>query len=699
MAGPMLSAVLVLTLSAEPQATPPPAEPPASAREGGDGGHSQDDVIVVTALAKPVGDEGYGTDVIVRDAIAASAANRIEDVLTRVPGFQQFRRSDSRSANPSAQGVTLRALGGNAASRTLVLLDGVPVADAFFGSVPFTALPTDSIGSVAITRGSGVGPFGAGALAGVVALTSRLAAAGWRNAASLNGGSVAAGSRGAREAALSFAMPLGAGQFLAEARHDGGDGFLTTPADQRSAASVAARYRAQHLAVSAAIYAGAGAMLYPRISAYRDVRTLRFTGADSGSEGVDASFRLVRPATSPAAWGAEAIAWVQARDFSNIVVSAASFRPTLDQRSTPSVGWGGKVELRPPGDTARRTLRFGLDVRGASGEAIEDVLAANGARTLTRRSGGNVVTIGAFGEAGEAIGRVTLTGGLRVDHWRLSDGRLREDSAAGVSIIDQRLPARSGTIASGRAALSWAVRDGLALRGAYYTGFRLPTLNELYRGFTLFPVTTRANAALEPERLTGWEAGVTWVPVAGTTLAVTGFDNRVADAIANVTIATNLRQRRNIAHIRSRGVEASFESRIGAVTVSAGAAYSDARLRAASGDAAARPLDGLRPAQSPRWSGAAELRWASAQGWAAAASVRHVGAQFEDDRGVDRLPPSTTADVLLRWPMGAALSGAIRVENIFDARVITRNAAGSIDLGQPRTLWLELRLAGLRGAR
>ncbi|MDT8279206.1 MAG: Plug domain-containing protein, partial [Erythrobacter sp.] len=68
----------------------------------------------------------YATTTLERDVIIASPSGRIEDVLRGVAGFQQFRRSDSRSSNPSAQGVTLRALGGNATSRALVLLDGVP---------------------------------------------------------------------------------------------------------------------------------------------------------------------------------------------------------------------------------------------------------------------------------------------------------------------------------------------------------------------------------------------------------------------------------------------------------------------------------------------------------------------------------------------------------------------------------------------
>jgi outer membrane receptor for Fe3+-dicitrate len=95
--------------------------------------HSGDVVVLGRGLALPPGTPAYGAVTIGHDRLNGDASGRVEDVLADVAGFQQFRRSDSRSANPSAQGVTLRALGGNASSRALVLLDGVPIADPFFG--------------------------------------------------------------------------------------------------------------------------------------------------------------------------------------------------------------------------------------------------------------------------------------------------------------------------------------------------------------------------------------------------------------------------------------------------------------------------------------------------------------------------------------------------------------------------------------
>ena len=85
-----------------------------------------DIVVTGTGLEPALSNIIYSTVTIDREQIVATGSGRLEDVLSNVAGFQQFRRSDSRSSNPSAQGVTLRALGGNATSRALVLLDGVP---------------------------------------------------------------------------------------------------------------------------------------------------------------------------------------------------------------------------------------------------------------------------------------------------------------------------------------------------------------------------------------------------------------------------------------------------------------------------------------------------------------------------------------------------------------------------------------------
>ena len=615
-----------------------------------------------------------------RETIVSSASGRIEDVLHNVAGFQQFRRSDSRSSNPSAQGVTLRALGGNATSRALVLLDGVPIADPFFGYIPLSSIAPETLDTVRVTRGGGSGPFGAGALAGTIELES----AGPDTLGPITA-SVLANDRGETEAGATIAKRLGGCFGIVSGRWDRGQGFFTTPEDQRVPATSRAAFDSWQVGLRAAAPISPDVELQANGKIFRDDRTLRFEGADSTSEGQDASLRVV----GRGAWEFDALAYVQARNFSNVVISSTRFVRVLDQRNTPSTGIGGKFEIRPPISEAH-TFRLGVDYRRSDGELQEDAYSAfSGNLTERRRAGGTNSDLGFFVEDDWQIGPLLLTGGLRLDHTRIADGFYRARNADGALVQETVAPDRSDWSLNYRAgALFYATRN-LDLRAAAYTGLRVPTLNELYRPFVVFPVVTQANAALENERLTGYEIGATWQPVGAVVLGVTAFDNRVENAIANVTIAPNLRQRRNLPAIDAQGIEADIATRFGAISAKASLAWTNARIE---GEGASIALDGNRPPQSPEFAASATLVWEPGGDWRLAATVRHTGTQFEDDRETDRLPPATTLDLFAQAPLTERLSVVARAENLLDENIVTRNQGGSIDFGVPGTFWLGVRL-------
>ena len=417
---------------------------------------------------------------------------------------------------------------------------------------------------------------------------------------------------------------------------------------------------------------------------FGDNRTLRFRGADSSSEGEDASIRLVHRG----AWQVDALAYVQARNFTNKVISATSFKLTLNQRNTPATGIGGKVEVRPPVG-ADNVLRVGGDFRLADGQLFEDAYASSGAVTARRNAGGNSSVAGLFVEDDWTLGKLVLTGGARVDRWTLTNGFFHERNGAGAPTSILAFPDRSGTEFTGRGGLVYRPAAAIALRAAAYTGFRLPTLNELYRPFTVFPVTTQANASLKPERLRGAEAGIDVTPAKGLTLSGTVFYNELTDAIANVTIGPNLRRRQNVKAIAAKGVEANIVWRRGAMMLEASYAYSDSKVKAPG-----TALDGLIPAQSPRHAASATLAWAPKAGPMLSATIRYVGDQYEDDLQTGKLPAATTVDLFGKMPIARGFSAVVRAENVFDATVETRNQAGSIDLGTPRTLWIGVRYGG-----
>lgn len=650
--------------------------------------------IVVTGrgLDETPATPAYDVQRIARERILAAASGRIEDVLASVAGFQQFRRSDSRSSNPSAQGVTLRALGGNATSRALVLLDGMPLADPMFGYVPLSSLAPERLGTIRVTRGGGSGAFGSGAVAGTIELESADAAQ-----LGLFSGSALANDRGDTELSATVAPRLGQGFVVASARWDRGDGFWTTPATQRVPASAKGRYESWSASLRGVAPLTEDVELQASFRAFEDHRTLRFAGADSSSSGQDASLRLVGRGD----WQFDALAYVQLRDFSNIVISSTTFRRSLDQRKTPSTGIGGKLELRPP-VSDDHVLRFGADWRLAKGDLQEEGYnATTGVLTGRRRAGGRSSDVGIFVEDDWSIGAVVLTGGVRADRWAIRDGYFDGVNTTCSIPGSTHYSDRADWNVSWRGGAVWKVSNAVSVRAAGYSGMRQPTLNELYRPFAVFPTTTCPNAMLGNEEIVGYEAGIDWVPIEGAKLSLTAFDNRVENAIANVTdlIDGNLRKRQNVDAIRARGIELSGALRSGAWSLDGSLALTDAKVEASG---AAAKLNGLRPAQTPTIAASATLGWRPREGWLVSATLRHVGAQYEDDLQTDLLPAATTLDLFAEVPVNPRFSVILRAENLTDTDIVTRQVTDqfkalgpmnpSIDLGAPRTVWAGIRV-------
>lgn len=665
---------------------------PVAAQEG-------DIVVLGRGLEQRPGDAA--ADVVTIDAtrIGQSASNRLESVLADVAGLQQFRRSDSRSANASSQGITLRGIGGNASSRALLLFDGVPQADPFGGWIAFPAYAAGRIGLIRVTRGGGSGYFGSGALAGTVELES--AAPGDRPPLLA---ALAYGSRASVDASASGTLARDGGFATLSAAYARGDGFIPTAAEDRGPIDRAAPYEQASGAFRGVVAIDRDHELQVTATAFTDRRERGTPFTANRYEGADASVRLI----GRGALGYSLLGYVQTRAFASSFAAIDAARTTatrtLDQYNTPATGLGARAEITPAIGEGL-DLRLGADVRALDGRTQELFTFVAGAPTRRRVAGGASRTIGLFADGSARLGDVTLTLGGRVDWWQITNGRLRENTiATGATLTDIADADRDGSEATGRAGVAWAVARGVTLRASGYRGWRLPTLNELYRPFRVGTDATAANGALTPERLTGVDGGVTLAPVAGATIAATLFWNRLDDAIANVTAGAGpgtfpgvgfvaaggvYRVRRNLDAIRSTGLEIDARYSTGPVFAQASWSHVDPRV-VASGAAAA--LDGLRPAQTPRDAVSATLGWSRDRA-TASATIRHTARQFDDDQNSRSLAPAITLDGYLAIPLGRAVALEARAENLLDERVEAGiSGVDIVERATPRTIWLGLRL-------
>lgn len=483
-------------------------------------------VVVSAAPPDPVGNAAFS--VVRLDTSQLEAAPQLDTALEQVPGLSLFRRNSSLSANPSTQGVSLRAIAPSAAGRALVTLDGVPLNDPFGGWVIWSALPPEALSGAQIVRGAGAGPYGAGALTGVIALQEG------------RGGltaDVSGGSLGQRRAAAAGGLQWGRISLFGSASAEASDGWISVSPLQRGPADDKVTLDARSASLRAQFEPDDGTLISARIAAYREDRQSGLIGTASQASGANASLTAAHPKNGDSlGWRLQL--WLNDSGFSQTSASIApgrlSVTPSDDQYATPALGWGANAALR--GGTPAFDWEIGADMRAVHGASNEHYSFVSGAYTMGRDLGGDAFVGGLYGEGASRLGPWLLTLGMRADSWSSTNGHLIQTVLSnGAVALDQHSPSRSGIVPTARAGIRYDVSEEFYVRSAAYEGFRAPSLNELYRPFRLGNNITEANAALAPERLYGVEFGA-----GGSNGAflwdLTAFWNSLHDAITNVTI-------------------------------------------------------------------------------------------------------------------------------------------------------------------
>jgi outer membrane receptor protein involved in Fe transport len=640
--------------------------------------------VTVQAARLPASPADAAFSIITLDSETIATAPRLDEALTAVPGVQLFRRTSSQAANPTTQGISLRGVAGSGAGRALVTLDGVPQNDPFGGWVIWSGLPNAGIESVQIVRGAGAGPYGAGALTGVIQLAERTQVPA--------GGEYSLEGAGRGGVSGSAIFATGDIFLVASAQHT--DGF--TPVRQGAGlADGPLAYRSASAAIRYAPDLG-GMRLSLRAGAYQEARDSGLAGAASRSVGASASATLTGGSVGLGTdWRLQA--WLRNSDLENSSIAVAPGRnattPANDQFGTPSLGYGFNAALRG------RTWEIGGDLRAGSGETREHFRFLAGAFTRGRVAGGSQMVAGLYAETWRTAGPWLFTGGVRLDRWSDTDGkRLERDLATSAVTLDNHPPDRDGWQPTARAAVRHDLGGETYWRAAAYAGFRPPTLNELHRPFRVGNDVTEANPGLEPEKLYGVEAGL-----GGADWSLTLFGNRLEGAVTNVTIGFGpgvfplagfipaggvLRQRQNAGDIDAWGLEGEVRHGWTDGWWRLGGDYTVARV---DGGAAAPQLTGLRPAQTPRLTLSADAGWRPAEAIILSGSVRYESSRFDDDLNSRKLSAATTLDLRADWRVseGATLYAAI--DNATDADVETAQTADGISsYDAPRTFRIGL---------
>lgn len=677
-------------------------------------------VVSAARTAEPPDQVPFALTAFSGEQLRANPASTLDAALRSVPGFSLFRRSDSFSANPTAQGVSLRGLGPSGASRSLVLLDGVPLNDPFGGWVAWSKVPRESLAGAEIVRGGGATAWGNAALGGIVQLLTaapdpRPAGADLQSARATTPGetgptgrlTLAGGTLGTRSAELAVSHPVGSDTLQVFGRTFATDGFTLVAPEDRGAIDRSAASEHEWLAARWIHRLDSGVRLTTTVRTYAEDRSNGTPYQRNASREDFASLALAGPDGGAFSWHAVAYAQEQsfASTFSSVAAGRATETPASDQYDVPAEAFGGAWTGVWRTDLGRTST--GLDWRRVRGETRERYFYSAGDFARERVAGGTQVVAGLFALHERSLAPdLRLTAGGRVDFWRESAGRRREtERATGSALRDESYAARDGVEFSPSLGLVWRPARGWRARIAAQHSFRRPTLNELYRPFRVGNVITEANATLATERATSAEFGLEYEARAWTVVAAF-FWNDLRDAVGNVTLhrgpgsfpvvgfvpAGGLgRQRLNLDRTRVQGLELSARwVATGALSLTADYLYNDATVRAAD---VAPGLAGKRLAQVPRHVAAFGASWSPVARLTFTPRARFLGRQFEDDENKLRLGAALVVDLGASYRLTENAALYLHAENLTDERIETgRSADGLVNTGSPRLVLGGVRL-------
>jgi outer membrane receptor protein involved in Fe transport len=530
--------------------------------------------VTVTAYRAPLGDleSPATTRVLTARELGTTPAITLDDQLRQLPGVELFRRSPSLVANPTSQGISLRALGSTSASRTLVTEDDVPLNDPLGGWIHWQEQPALSIRDIELVRGGASDLYGSSAIGGVVSIVPARPSSKGLELRSTYG---AEGTYDSSALAQSKFGPLG---LLAAAGMLGTDGYIQESRLQRGPVDQPSDVHSQNTLVIFD-HAEGPLRVFARASAFDEQR-------HNGTPYQFNATRLFRYAT-----GAD---WSNARSdaltlrlygsderyrqtFSSISNLPNAANPACVYRCGETPTRYSFVPTNELGAAAHwsQPLRAGLlflagadshDVRVWDLEqtfATSSSPSSNPSAALTNLHDHQRDT-GAYAEFMATLRAWTITAAARVDWYRNFDGRsVIWTGSAWIPVAPSLEPIQNQeNIFDPRLGLSRKLSEHWALSASGFRAFRAPTPNELYRSTQVGNQLTLPNNNLRSERATGWETGLasqrSW-GVVRASYFLTEVNRPITAYTVNPSSSPILLMRQNLGQIESRGVSLDYE--------------------------------------------------------------------------------------------------------------------------------------------
>jgi vitamin B12 transporter len=572
-------------------------------------------VVSATRIATPAAQLGSSVTVITAADIAAKQLRTVPDVLRLVPGLNVVQ-----SGGPG--GVTSVFMRGTNSNHTKVLIDGIDVSDPSNAGATFDfgQLLASDIERIEVLRGPQSGLYGSDAIGGVISITTRSGKGPFHLAGSLEGGSFHTFNQD-----ISLGGATDQFQYAANVEHLHTGSTPVTPLDLLQPGEPRLNDYEDNVTASTRL----GYTVTPGF----DLSLVgRFTDAHYAFTGDD-------PFSFPSFPSAMQSKSDTSQYYSRLSGHLVSFDGVLDQTLGVAYSSAWTLNLDPNfGASVNSGDRLKIDWQGAVSLNRDEtlVLEAEHAHDAIHEPINAAVT--------DNAGAAELQSHLGEHLY----------SALNVRYDDNQ---RFGSKVTWRFAPAYLISESdTRFSASAGTGFKAPTLGELYQNF---PPFFFANPQLQPETSTGYDLGVDqglFNKVID--VGVTGFRNDIRNLITTDVTGTTYA---NVGRAVTQGVE-SF---IAWVPLQALQLRADYTYTQADDDIVHQEL--LR---RPRHKATLDARWQMSDAVSLDTTVLYVGSWIDGNRdfSIPRLmaPAYTTVNLAVNYEMVSHLSVFGRIANLLN---------------------------------
>ena len=500
-----------------------------------------DMVVNATRSDTPLDQIPLNTTILTKEVLESSPDQTIDQVLKNVPGVF-LNDVPYYQKDPTGQSINVRGLG---YGRTLVLIDGLPANDAFYGTVQWNLVPMSAIESVEFVRGGVSSLWGNYGMGGVININTRTPKNSSQDVSASYGAFGTGNVAASKDLIVSDAMQM---RFSA-------DYFASQGFQNYATISPAPANNTQGMTTNAT--QNSNIRLQNYFKPTQDTNAFLRLGYSTMTD-LSNNFAIAKNLiqTTDVAGGSTTKLDLNKKVQVNAYYQATNFTKQTANSTGTNIGTYINANYTDPYSTLGASAQYTHDLKVAGvdqyilGVDARNISASNLTNNLSSTGSGAVTSVnyaqgqqnfyGLLGQLRSSASAIPLeaTLGARVDAWNSQTPTLYNAGANGANPTYQNIPNQSKNQFSPSLGLLYKATSNWDLRTAAYQAFHAPSMNNTLRSYgnstTGYSI---ANPNLTPETMTGYELGTDYRWKSGFA-QLTGFSNYIQNAITSYKITS-----------------------------------------------------------------------------------------------------------------------------------------------------------------